>query len=71
MNEKERIDFIRENGTEEMKAGLKAVFGRNDYKPKREEMWENRLHRGKRMVETIRNSNGKDEDQNEGLEEFI
>ena len=53
MSEKERIDFIRDNGSEAQKAGLKAIFGNNQYKPKRMEMWNTRLKKGKRMVQTI------------------
>ena len=53
MSEKERIKFIRDNGTESMKAGMEAVFDGNKWKPKREDMWVNRLNRGKRMVRTI------------------
>ncbi|MFO7792390.1 MAG: hypothetical protein R6W73_05330 [Candidatus Saliniplasma sp.] len=53
MSEKERIEFIRDNGTEAMKAGLEAVFEDNRWKPKRENMWLDRLDQGKRMVKTI------------------
>ena len=53
MSEKERISFIRENGTESMKRGMEAVFDENKWKPKREKMWNDRLDRGKRMVRTI------------------
>ena len=53
MSEEERIDFIREHGTDTMLIGLDAVLQGNKYKPKREDMWENRLHRGKKMVRTI------------------
>lgn len=53
MSEEERIEFIRDNGTEEMKAGLESVFGSNKYKPVREKMWEERLHNGKKMVRKI------------------
>jgi len=53
MSEEERIDFIREHGTDTMIDGLEAVLQGNKYKPKREDMWENRLHKGKRMVKTI------------------
>ncbi len=53
MSEKERIEFIRANGTEAMKAGLDAVFENNRWKPKRENMWLDRLDQGKRMVKTI------------------
>ena len=59
MSEKERIDFIRDNGSEAQKAGLKAIFGNNQYKPKRINMWNTRLKKGKRMVQTIvEKSNG-------------
>jgi len=59
MDEKEKIDFIREHGTEEQKDGLKSVFGRNQYKPKRKKMWKNQLKEGNRMIETIlRKNNG-------------
>ncbi len=57
MSETERIEFIRRHGTDEMKAGLRSVFSGNKYKPKRDRMWENRLHKGKKMVKTIINSN--------------
>ncbi len=53
MSEEERIDFIREHGTDTMISGLDAVLQGNKYKPKREDMWENRLYRGKKMVRTI------------------
>lgn len=53
MSERERISFIREKGTEAMKKGMEAVFDGNKWKPKREDMWKNRLNRGKRMVRTI------------------
>ncbi|MFW6141618.1 MAG: hypothetical protein ACOC53_03565 [Candidatus Saliniplasma sp.] len=53
MSEKERIEFIRENGTDAMKSGLNAVFDGNRWKPKRENMWLDRLDQGKRMVKTI------------------
>ncbi len=53
MSERERIEFIREKGTEAMKAGLDAVFENNRWKPKRENMWLDRLDQGKRMVKTI------------------
>lgn len=53
MSESDRIEFIREHGTDEMKAGLRAVFSGNKYKPKRNKMWEDRLHKGKKMVKTI------------------
>lgn len=65
MTEKERIEFIREHGTEAMKDGLKFIFDGNKYKPTREDMWEERLHRGKKMVETIlrkREERTKDDD---------
>ncbi len=53
MSEKERIVFIREHGTEAMKAGLQSVFDGNRWKPRRENMWIDRLDQGKRMVKTI------------------
>lgn len=53
MSEEERIDYIREHGTCEMKNGLKAVFGRNKYEPKREKMWGDRLLKGVKMVTTL------------------
>ncbi len=53
MSEKERIKFIREHGTDDMKAGLKSVFDGNRWKPRRENMWIDRLNQGKRMVKTI------------------
>ncbi len=53
MSEKERIEFIREKGTDAMKAGLNAVFENNRWKPVRKNMWLDRLDQGKRMVKTI------------------
>ncbi len=53
MSEKERIEFIRQKGTDAMKAGLNAVFENNRWKPVRENMWLDRLDQGKRMVKTI------------------
>lgn len=53
MTEEERIDFIREHGTDTMRRGLDFVLQGNKYKPKREEMWDVRLHRGKKMVKRI------------------
>lgn len=53
MTEEERIDFIREHGSEQQKAGLRAVLNGNKYKVIRNEMWSTRLKHGKRMVQTI------------------
>lgn len=53
MTEEERIDFIREHGTEAMKRGLDSIFNGNKYKPARKEMWESRLKRGELMVRRI------------------
>lgn len=53
MSEEERIEFIRENGTEAQKRGMKSVFDDNKYKPKRQEMWNERLHKGRKMVRVI------------------
>lgn len=53
MPEEERIEFIREHGTETMKKGLEVIFGRNKYKPIKEDMWKKRLFRGKKMVRKI------------------
>ncbi|KXB07376.1 hypothetical protein AKJ51_01400 [candidate division MSBL1 archaeon SCGC-AAA382A20] len=53
MTEKERIDFIREYGSEQQKAGLRAVLNGNKYKAIRKEMWNIRLQKGIRMVQTI------------------
>ncbi|MFO8109777.1 MAG: hypothetical protein R6U17_04560 [Thermoplasmata archaeon] len=53
MSEEERIDFIREHGTDTMKRGLNYVLQGNKYKPKKQEMWEDRLHQGKKMVRQI------------------
>lgn len=55
MTEEERIDFIRKYGSEQQKAGLKAVLNGNKYKIKRKEMWNTRLNKGIRMVQTIVN----------------
>lgn len=60
MSEEERIDFIRDHGTESMIRGLEYVLQGNKYKPKKEDMWVNRLYRGKRMVRTIIEKNGED-----------
>lgn len=64
MSERERIEFIREHGTEEMRDGLGSVFQRNKFKPMREEMWEEQLFRGKKMVRSIL-------DKREELEEEV
>lgn len=53
MTEKERIDFIREYGSEQQKKFMDSVFGRNKYEPKRKWMWKNQLDKGRRAVETI------------------
>lgn len=55
LTEKERIEFIREYGTETMKDGMKSVFDGNKWKPKRKEMWkrDDGLDKGRRMVQTI------------------
>lgn len=53
MSEAERIDFIREHGTESMQRGLDSVFQCNKYKPIKEHMWNSRLHSGKKMIRTI------------------
>lgn len=53
MSEKDRIDFIREYGTDVMKEGLKVVFGNNKYTPIRKDYWEHSLQKGRRMVQTI------------------
>ncbi|MFO7992462.1 MAG: hypothetical protein R6U61_09290 [Thermoplasmata archaeon] len=53
MSEAERIDFIREHGTESMQRGLNSVFQSNKYKPIKGHMWKGRLHKGKKMVRTI------------------
>ncbi len=58
MSEEERIDFIREHGTDTMVLGLESVLQGNKYKPKREDMWVNRLYKGKRMVRTILEKKG-------------
>lgn len=52
MTEKQRIDFIREYGTETMLDGLKSIFKNRKYMPVRPEMWR-RMGKGKRMVQTI------------------
>ncbi len=61
MSEDERIDFIREHGTDTMILGLESVLQGNKYKPKREDMWVNRLYKGKRMVRTILEKKGEGE----------
>ncbi len=53
MSEEERIDFIREHGTESMRRGLDYILQGNKYKPKKEDMWVERLHEGKKMVRRI------------------
>ncbi len=58
MSEEERIDFIREHGTETMKKGLEYVLQGNKYKPKKERMWEERLYEGKKMVRQILEKQG-------------
>lgn len=52
MNEKERILFIREYGSEVQKRGMKSIFGENKFKPERERQWK-RIDKGERMVQTI------------------
>jgi len=52
MTEKERIDFIREYGTEVMLDGLNSIFYNRKYTPIKPEMWR-RMGKGKRMVQTI------------------
>ncbi len=58
MSEEERIDFIREHGTDAMKRGLEYILQGNKYKPKKEKMWEERLHQGKKMVRQILDKQG-------------
>lgn len=53
MTREERIDLIRERGTDAMKAGLDSILDGNKYKPKKERMWREQLKKGKRMVRTI------------------
>lgn len=53
LTEKERIEFIREYGSEQQKDCMDAVFGRNKYEPKRKKLWKNQLDKGKKAVETI------------------
>lgn len=53
MSERERIEFIRKNGTEAMQDGLEAVFDGNKYKPVREKYWKEQLKKGRKMVRCI------------------
>jgi len=56
MTEKELIDYIRHhaevNDKEILRRGMDSIFGRNKYKPQKENMWE-RLDRGKKLVKGI------------------
>lgn len=66
----DRIDLIRDEGTEEMRKGMNAVFGCNLYKPKRKNMWEERLKEGKLMVACILMKNNGQEEDHVTLEDF-
>lgn len=65
MDEEDRIDLIREEGTQEMEDGMKSIFGSNKYKPQKNDMWNNKsqLNKGKKMVMTIIMKNGKEKTQ--------
>ncbi len=56
MTEKEIIDYIRHyaevKDKEILRRGMDSIFGRNKYKPKKEDLWE-RLDRGKKLVRGI------------------
>lgn len=52
MNEKERIDFIREYGSEQQKKGLESILDGNKYKIDKKLAWK-RTRKGILVVRTI------------------
>jgi len=66
MSEKERIRYIREHGSETIQEGMNSIFKGNEWKPKKEQMWEERLDRGKKLVRAIVRKKRREEDDFEG-----
>jgi len=62
MTEKERITYIRKHGNQTILDGMKSIFGRNQWKPQKKQMWENQLDRGKKLVRGIVRKKRREED---------
>jgi len=66
MDERQRIDFIREYAEEHddevLQDGIKSIFSPNKYKPKKQHMWKNQLDRGKKLVRSILRRKRREED---------
>lgn len=67
MDEKERIDYIREFAGEHddkvLQDGMKSIFGPNKYKPLKPHMWENQLDEGKKLVKSILRRERREDDE--------